>query len=358
MSEARPVWQEFDPSTFTFVARNDIAVNWVLNYREANRLPPTREVLLLGSGMVEPFTLAALSPDIKVTAVELNEDLIEIGESVKRGQKVLWDVVAEKALNPGRPNTDFLEEERLVRSLSVLEHLGSLEALGRGFGLEGIKVDPSVADRVTFIKADALSAVKILESKRFDLIGDFFLRVNVNKHKSGPAYTAEMLRYSFDLLNDNGMLLIGDTGRNLPVTYQQFADLDTTGRLNLSSAVHFVNFGSGKTTSHYLLATKLTEFPSATWLASKAQNRLMNNPVLDALTPVAENSNPSLVAKASSERINLAYVDTGKAGESYMWNSALSQAEAFDRIVPNAGDEASETIIFDAQKPYLQAKSR
>ena len=355
MSVDRPVWQEFDPSTFTFLARNDVAVNWVNSYRAENGFSPIKEVLLLGSGVVEPFTLAALSSDFKVTAVEINEELVDLADRVKKGDKIPWDLVAEKSLNPGRPNTDFLERTRLERSMSVLKDLGSMQRLGIGFNLQGMSVSSEVRNRVTFLKADALSTIqRNLAEKYFDLIGDFFLRVNINKHKSGHVYSASMLGASLNGLKDNGMLLIGDTGKNLPVTYQQFADQDTSGRLNLVSVVHFVNFGSGKTTSHYLLATKLSDFPGSEAIRQDLRSHLKENDTLRKLSPVEEKGNVTDQVKSSSEKVNIAFIDSGKASDSTGWNSSRSQAEALGSIVPNGGDEASETLIFPAQKPHLK----
>lgn len=355
MSADRPIWQEFDPSTFTFLGRNDIAVNWVIDYRSKHGLSPIKEVLLLGSGLVEPFTLAALSCDFRVTAVEINEELVDLADRVKKGDKIPWDLVAEKSLNPGRPNTDFLERTRLERSMSVLKDLGSLQRLDTGFDLEGMSVSPNVRDRVTFVKTDALSAFRAnLVKKHPDLIGDFFLRANINKHKSGPEYSASMLGACFNCLKDNGMLLIGDTGKNLPVTYQQFADQDTSGRLNLVSVVHFVNFGSGKITSHYLLATKLSDFPGSEAIRQDLRSHLKENDTLRKLSAVEEKGNVTDQVKSSSEKINIAFVDSGKPGESSGWNSLGKQMETLELVVPEAGDEASETVIFPAQKPYLK----
>jgi len=355
MSADRPIWQEFDPSTFTFVGRNDIAVNWTIDYRCKNSLSPIKKILLLGSGAVEPFTLAALSSDFRVTAVEINEGLVDLANMVKRGDKIPWDLVAERSLNPGRPNTDFLDSTKLKRSMSVLKDLGSLSRLGTDFDLEGMSVSPNVRDRVTFVKTDALSALRVNpDRKHLDLIGDFFLRVNINKHDSGPNYSASMLRESFDCLGENGMLLIGDTGKNLPVTYRQFSYFNTLGRLNLTSVVHFVNFGSGKTTSHYLLATKLSDFPGSDAIKQDLRCRLKENDTLRKLSPVEKRGSVMDQVKSSSEKINIAFVDSGKPDESSGWNSSGKQTEALGSVVPEAGDEASETVIFPAQKLHLR----
>lgn len=355
MSVDRPVWQEFDPSTFTFLARNDLAVNWVTDYRNRNGFSPIKEVFLLGSGVVEPFTLAALSSGFRVTAVEINEGLVDLADVIKKGDKIPWNTIAERSLNPGRPNSDFLDSKRLGNGISVLKDLGSLQRLGTDFDLEGIRVTSGVRDRVTFVKADALSALQVsVFRNHFDLIGDFFLRVNINKHDLGSNYSASMLRESFDCLGENGMLLIGDTGKNLPVTYQQFADFNTLGRLNLASVVHFVNFGSGKATSHYLLATKLSDFPGSGAIKQDLRSHLKENDTLRKLSPVEEKGSVMDQVKSSSEKINIAFVDSGKPGESSGWNSSGKQIETLELVVPEAGDEASETVIFPAQKPYLK----
>lgn len=355
MSADRPVWQEFDPSTFTFLGRNDIAVNWLIDYRNKYGLLPIKEILLLGSGAVEPFTLAALSEDFRVTAVEINEGLVDLGNRVKKGDKIPWDLVAERSLNPGRPNSDLLDHKRLENCMSVLKNLGSLQKLGSDFDLEGMGISSNVRNRVTFVKTDALSALRVNQSrKHLDLIGDFFLRVNINKHDSGPNYSARMLRESFDCLGENGMLLIGDTGKNLPVTYRQFADFNTFGRLNFASVVHFVNFGSGKTTSHYLLATKLSDFPGSDAIKQSLRSRLKENDILRKLSPIEEKGNVIDQVELSTEKVNIAFVDSGKPGESAGWNSSPNQKEALELIVPEAGEEVSETIIFPAQKPYLK----
>ena len=355
MSADRPIWKEFDLSTFTFLGRNDITVNWVIDYRSKHGLSPIKEVLLLGSGLVEPFTLAALSSDFKVTAVEINEGLVDLADRVKKGDKIPWNLVAERSLNPGRPNSDFLENKRLGNCISVLKDLGSLQRLGNGFDLEGMSISPNVRDRVTFVRTDALLALRVDSNRgHIDLIGDFFLRANINKSESGPNYSANMIRESFECLDENGMLLIGDTGKNLPETYRQFSYFHTLGRLNLASAVHLVNFGSGKITSHYLLATKLTDFPGSETIKTEIRSRLKENAILNKLSFVEKTGDITSQAQASLEKVNLAFVDSGKIGNSTGWNSLKNQNEALELIVPCAGNEVSETIIFPAQKPHLK----
>ena len=125
------------------------------------------------------------------------------------------------------------------------------------------------------------------------------MRVNINKHESGPAYSANMLGASFNCLEDNGMLLIGDTGKNL-------------------------------------------------------RSHLKENATLRKLIPIREGRSIGDQARLSTKVINIAYVDSGKVGESSGWNSLKRQTEALGSIVPNTGDEASETVIFPAQKPHLK----
>ena len=125
------------------------------------------------------------------------------------------------------------------------------------------------------------------------------MRVNINKHESGPAYSANMLGASFNCLEDNGMLLIGDTGKNL-------------------------------------------------------RSHLKENATLRKLIPIREGRSIGDQARLSTKVINIAYVDSGKVGESSGWNSLKRQTEALGSIVPNTGDEASETVIFPAQKLHLR----
>lgn len=353
----RPIWQEFDPSTFTHIARNDIVFNWAIDFRREGKYPKAETIWLLGSGVVEPFTIAALPGMEKSTviAVDINPDLVAMAEDLKKGSAILWDEIGKKSLNPGRPNNDFSDRGRLERYFSVLSQLRSLGNLGAGFNLDQMQVSPTVAARVVFIQKDALSFLQETEGAGPDIIGDFFLQLNINKHVEGPNYSRAMIGEALQKLHQNGFYIIGDTGRNLPKTLASLAENDLHGRLNIASMVHAVNFGTGFTTSHYLVSSKYESLTGSQTVYQRVNER-MEGRIFQAFSPITEQTDVASLSEITTKRINLVYLsdDGSSLNEPVAWNSKLSQSEVFPKVVPEKGDEFSEnTGLIPAQKPYL-----
>lgn len=352
-----PRWQEFDPSTFTFIGRNDAAVKWALDFRWEHRLPQPKVVWLLGSGVIEPFTIAAL-PGMErasVIAVETNPDLLAIAAEIKKGRGIPWEIIAEKSQNPGRENSDLQNPSRIIGGLGRLRGLGSLANLGPGFDQKEMQVSEEVRRRVLFYNGDAEEFLREAVGGEVDIIGDFFLQVNINKHPKGSKYTREMVSRSLESLNADGFLIIGDTGKNLPQTLDHFGALATRGQLNLASMVHAVNFGSGFASSHYLLASKLSDFPDRDQIATSVARRLAGSRFWPLNIRESNGGIHVLWDACNDGDLNIAFVEGDKDRDRpTTWNSTMYSAEkAIEAIVPEKADEFSEEIIFPAQKPHL-----
>lgn len=348
--------QKFRESTFTHLGRMTPPVSSVLEKREKAGLPPVRNVLVWGSGIVQAVEMAG-DPRLlgaRVVAVDNNDAINERFQTIKAGGRLTWEQVAEVSLNPGRPNTDFLDRERIRNGLSVLKEYGVLANLGVNFDETGMQVDPSVLSRVTFLHANILDALAIFKQSgdTFDLIVDGFTQINVNKKpNTGPSESFQMVAGSLAILAQDGMYVVGDTGLNLPVTLGHFARV-SEGRLHVASLTHGVNFGTGLTTSHWVVGGN----GEVIWDEEdkkRTEELLAGNPKLSQLEPVREEQAVIETARTAETRMNLVYI-AGKAEGGTAWNSKDGYSETLQRVVPNPKDEFSEDLLLPAQKPYLK----
>lgn len=355
--------QEFDPSTYTSIDRNNVANVWLLKTRESQGLPPPGLVVLLGTGPVELLTLAAhpLMKDATVVGVDVNPGVYDLVRRLKAGKAVSWGDVAEVAMNPGRQNSDFLEKARLENSLDNLKRLGSLVSFEGGINLESIKVPSHIASRVEIVGWDALSFLE-QTTLRPDIVGDYFLQINLNKLPNGQDYARKMTHRVLDVLATDGAYQIGDTSRFLDRTISHIVEKETTANLDLVNLSHAVNFGTGVTSSHYLVVTKVdasTRFP-LNYSLNQARSmvygedgygtpfdRVGGFETLDL--PVSEL--PQIVQK----RLSIVYVANPRAvGQGMSIHSKLETAEAIETLLPEADTEFSEDLVIPAQKPHLR----
>ncbi|MFH0773563.1 MAG: hypothetical protein V1922_04610 [bacterium] len=355
MSSTAELFSFDQQSTFTHIARNDAAVGHIMRYRKEHRMPSVRNVWIIGSGAIEPFTLAALEglSSAHVYAIEINPSLVGIGEQIKRGNAIPWSTIAEYSHNPGRPNSDLTDTRRLQRGLDKLKALGSLGRLGGGFNTTTMQVNPAVADRVTFIHDDALSAMR--DKRDIDLIVDCFARVNMNKKQGlGPmyAYTNQLTSDVLQSLATHGMYLIGDTGKSLPATVGSFMG-NVNGDVNWGSLVHVVHREPGTfLTSHYTLASSMERLDTADIL-ERAQQHILSHPHYYGRSITETNSLPHLQEQLYSGQVNLAYIrDAQGSGVSINIPSqglfALAREKGTEFSPP--ADERGSGIIFPPQK--------
>jgi hypothetical protein len=344
------VWRESGPSTFTHVGRNDGAVNWGLSYRQERGFPPAQLIVLLGCGAVEPFTIAALprARTARVVAVEIDPGLLELAEQIKAGASLPWNRVAQISKNPRIPNRDLNDRVKVETGLRVLGALGSLDNLGPGFDEVQMRVARSVADRVEFVGEDALSAIRRISNA--DIIGDFFLQVNVNKSLTldGPAYTMQLAESASRALASHGLYLIGDTGANLPTTLGHLAQLSET-RLNLSSLAHAAQvLGGYFVSSSYLVVSKLEDI-DGDGLIELARKNIASEAAARHVRLAEETVTVRELASIVRDRLNFAFVSSGAGG--LAWNSVGQTAETLRRLAPVLHAQYSPTIIIPAQKP-------
>ena len=357
----RAEFQVFDPSTFTHIGRNERAVAELLQARVMDGLPRIREVILLGSGVVEPFTIASLPwmRDAFIHAVDVNEYVVGIGQSIQKGEAIPWDVVGLISKNPDRPNSDFSEQERIRRGLIVLDEMGCLENLGEGFTDRQMQVAPDVRERVNFVHGKALEALNgQLAQIKPDFIGAFFMLLNINKDpdpEKGLNYSRAVIDRALNMLDSEGILMIGDTSLNLPKTFNQVVQ-STKGRLNLAGMVHMVNFGRGVTSSHYVVASQMEPYPgNSDWLAT-SRMRILSKNGFEKIEVQETSAQPEEMVERSEKRLNIGFVGPWREdGKGTSWDSGIAGvAEAIKKFVPNPNDEASEDTVFSAQKPHLK----
>jgi len=358
----RAEFQVFDPSTFTHIGRNERAVNELLTARERDGLPRIKEVILLGSGVVEPFTVASLPlmRDAYIHAVDVSSKVVDKGEAIIKGEAVPWGEIGRISLNRERPNSDFSEPERIMRGLDVLNKLGCLGNLGEGFNDRQMQVASDVRERVHFVHHKALDALdNELAAVKPDLIGAYFVLLNINKDpdpEKGINYSRAVIDRALNMLDSQGVLMIGDTSLNLPNTFGQIA-WSTKGRLNLAGMVHTVNFGTGLTSSHYIVSSQMEPYPGAsTWMQSSRQ-RILSNPLFTESLVVQESTlRPVELAGRSESNLNVGFVGSIWGEEKgTSWDSLIHRVpEALKILVPEPNNEASEDTVFQAQKPHLR----
>lgn len=336
---------EVEPSTFTHLARSDRAVKYA---SELQGVAPIRRVLDLGSSAISPFTILSLPgfENTTLVAVDSSPEVVVLMEEIKKGKKVPWDKIAAVCSNEGRPNQDLLLQDRIQAGLKRLDDLGALKNLGSNFDKDGMQVDLNISSRVTIVESDALEFLAKNKEQQYDMIGAFFLLLNINRIHKDNEMSQMIIRKSLNMLSDQGVLLLGDVNENLPITLRQFANASTLGNLNLLSLAHLGNWGNRVVTSHYIMASQmktLSEHNELTSLAS--QNLALEfNLIVDC-----RNYTTSELSKKSERHLCLAFVgESLNRGQGFF--SSAETSVALNQIVPNKNDQKSMHIIFPAQK--------
>ena len=178
--------------------------------------------------------------------------------------------------------------------------------------------------------------------------------VNINKNEDpnlGIDYSRQMVTNVPKALTQQGLYIVGDTGRNLPNTLRHFHGTEEEGscQLALASMVHAVNLGkAGLTTSHYLVASPDTDrFDTDIFKELAKRNILLNTMLRDLITSPELNLVPldELARKLDEGLVNLAY---------FKPESALNITSVqLAGLVPKPNSEFSSTIALPAQKPEM-----
>ena len=344
--------RSIEPSTFTHIGRNDRVVSWALNRRRQRSLAPPTRILLLGSGVVEPFTIAALpsASQAQILAVDVDPNLMRLGERLQSGDPVPWSAIAEHSHNAGQANRDLLERARLLSGLRLLEALGST---GRGqlrATPEYLAVDPELGSRVEFIQSDALTVVEAM--RNVDFVGDFFLQVNINKDdgsKWGRNYSTKLTGAAVAALAQDGVYVIGDTNRNLPTTLGNIATLSDP-LLKVCSLAHAAQLAPNTfVASWYLVLDK-----GSPWryldLIEEVKDHVTQLTVLTEQSISQELLTVSQLAILSEDRLNYAFVATND-NRGIAWSSNEDSTIALARLTALGNSEFSEAIALPAQKP-------
>ncbi len=336
-------WNEHEQSTYTYIGRNDSCVNWMLSYRKQKGLPPPKTILFIGSGAIEPFTVAALplASRSEILAVEINPDLVELGDTVRQDKAVAWSTVAEKSQHPDVINAQLTDPKKLSASMQKLASLGSLGNLGNGFNSEFFRVAKNITDRVTFIPTDALSAFTSL--KDIDIIGDFFVQVNINKDlNQGIDYTNRLVAAAVSALSPEGSYVIGDSGRNMPITLNHIAT-NPDARLNMSSLVHVINQEGKYSSSYYSVVGKRNV--NSFSIKQAARHNIKDIAQRFNLFIKEESVTVDQLAQLITSHLYFGFVgDEDNNGT--VWYSQESIGETLSKLASKTSPEFSEQIIF------------
>lgn len=336
-------WIAHEPSTYSYLGRNDGCVNWMLLHREQQGFPPPTTLVLIGSGAIEPFTIAALplASRSKIFAVEIDPRLVEIGQTIQQGIAVPWSTIAEKSQHPGVTNAQLTDKKRLSVGIDKLASLGSLINLGSGFNNEFFQVAKSVAERITYIPVDALSTLKSLDN--IDVICDFFVQVNINKdNRQGIDYTRRMVTSAVVALSPNGSYILGDSGRNMSITLDHI-DKTLDARLKVSSLIHVINQADKYSSSYYSILGK--NGPFLTVQQTMEQN--ISN-ISDAFgLPVKKQvMTVSQLAKLVTSHVYFGFIENEDKKDGTVWYCPLPLKDTFGKLAPSPDKPFIEHIIF------------
>lgn len=337
-------WIAHEPSTYSYLGRNDGCVNWMLSYREQEGLPFPKTIVLIGSGAIEPFTIAALPLALQsqIVAVEINPDLVELAKIIQKGGAVPWSTVAEKTQHPGVVNTQLTDPEKLRVGMEKLSLLGSKASLGLGFNNEFFQVVNSVTNRVTYIPTDALTALKSLTN--MDMICDFFVQVNINKDpEKGTDYTRQMIKVAIGALSSEGNYIIGDSGRNMPITLSHVAE-EPDARLDVSALVHVINL-EGKHSSSYYSVLGRRSMRSETIRQTMRKNiadvaRKFNLPITEEIITIDQ------LAQLSTSHVYFGFIENESGKNGIVWYCPLPQKDTLIRLAPSKDEVFTDQIVF------------
>lgn len=336
-------WIAHEPSTYSYLGRNDGCVNWMLYYREQEGLPFPETIVLIGPGAIEPFTIAALPLALRsqIVAIEINPDLVELAKTIQEGRAVPWSTVAEKTQHPGIVNTQLTDPEKLRVGMEKMALLGSKTNLGLGFNNDFFQVVDSVTNRVTYIPTDALAALRSLTN--MDMICDFFVQVNINKDPEGTDYTRQMIKAAIEALSSEGNYIIGDSGRNMPTTLSHIAE-EPNARLNVSALVHVVN-QEGKHSSSYYSVLGRRSMRSETIQQTMRKNigdiaRKFNLPITEQIITIDQ------LAQLSASHVYFGFIENEGGKNGIVWYCPLPQKDTLIKLAPSNDEVFTDQIVF------------
>jgi hypothetical protein len=193
------------PSTFTYLGRHASELKFLLR-RAKNR----NEILNIGPGPFEPFYIAALSPNSRITVVDINPRMLQMVASIKDGVSIPLREAAQhchNVQNDGSPraNRDLLLPERIEQGLNEL----------RIAGLNPADFVQSDSEFVYRRRSDiqVMQPMDISETevwKQFDVVFEGLVLLNLNK-----TLDTEQFKSTVDILGmltkKDGVLGIGIT---------------------------------------------------------------------------------------------------------------------------------------------------
>lgn len=336
-------WIAHEPSTYSYLGRNDSCVNWILTLRKQQGFHPPKILVLIGSGAIEPFTIAALPLALKsqIIAVEINPALVNLGQEIKSGEAISWPNIAKKTQHPGVLNTQLTDPIKLNLGIEKLESLGSLTNLGPGFNNEFFQVEKSVTERVSYIHADALSALKSLDN--IEAICDFFVQVNINKNlKQGIDYTKRMVASIIGVLSPDGYYILGDSGRNMSITLDHI-DKVSNAKLKVSALTHVVNQDGKYSSSYYSILGKDSQSIADQQIMEQNITNISDKydlPVKKQVVTVGQ------LARLVHSHVYFGFIKNENNNDGTVWYSPLSQEEALVKLTPSKNKAFTDKIIF------------
>jgi len=337
-------WIAHEPSTYSYLGRNDGCVNWMLINREQKGLPSPKKIALIGSGIIEPFTIAALPLALQsqIIAVEIDPKLVELARIIKNGDGIPWSDIAKKTQHPGVVNTQLTNPDRLTMGRNKLASLGSLRNLGPNFTNDVFQVESSVGDRVTYIPIDALSALKSLSN--IDMICDFFVQVNINKdQEKGIDYTRQMVKAALAALSPEGNYIIGDSGRNIPITLSHISER-TNAVLNVSALVHAVNQMDKYSSSYYSVLGRKKMKPT---IIRQTMKKNIDDIVNKFGLPLTEQTiTIDQLAELSASHVYFGFLGNEDDNSGTVWYCPLPQKDTLAKLAPSKDIAFTDQIVF------------
>ena len=248
------------PSTFTYLGRHASELKFLLS-----RAKSKNEILDIGPGPFEPFYIAALSPESKVTVIDNSQKILNKIKSIRSGVLLPIKEAASICFNTNdngtmRQNNDLLDERLILKGIEEMKIAGLSRSL-------------FMYDRIGFFGYHGNGEIVVMEQmditsvkpwKKFDVVFDGLVLLNLRKTQKNEDFD-KAVQTILDLTQDNGMLGISTTPEGISGKKEYLSlILKAAGsRLHLQELIldNFVNSDGGIRGGYLSIFTKDSDSP-------------------------------------------------------------------------------------------------
>ena len=194
------------PSTFTYIGRHASELKFLLN-----RAKSRNEILDIGPGPFEPFTIAALSPASRITVIDSNPKILQMVRSIGDGVLLQLSEAAKfccNVANDGSPrkNSDLVDKRRVQKGFEELFAAGvnKYNFAHDNFGNFGYRGNS------TIITMEPMDISQAKPWKQYDVVFEGLVLLNLRKTLGEQEFDST-LQTLFSLTKQDGTLGIATT---------------------------------------------------------------------------------------------------------------------------------------------------